>query len=114
MSDMEFLQAQVDQVLTQGATSTAARTAQVPDPDQRAFTEVSPWLELTRWPEFLQGHNFTAVARLGALPDPVREPLLVVFAASVERLIQAAYESIKMRRINEFDQVGGPPSHHWP
>jgi hypothetical protein len=31
-------------------------------------TEVSPWLELTRWFTYLSGHSLSDVARLGALP----------------------------------------------
>jgi hypothetical protein len=65
---------------------------------------VSPWLELTQWPRYLQGQNFTAVAALGVLPDPTQEPL-VAFTGSVKRLIDHAYRTIADRRINEFDQV---------
>jgi hypothetical protein len=43
-------------------------------------TEVSRWLELTRWPEYLQGQDLTAVALLGNLPDPAWEPLLAYSA----------------------------------
>ncbi|GFF56668.1 predicted protein [Aspergillus udagawae] len=68
-------------------------------------TEVSPWLELTRWPEYLRGQDLTAVALLGYPADPVQEPLLALFSASVERLIQQAYQTIRSGQINEFDQI---------
>ena len=68
-------------------------------------TEVSSWLELIRWPEYLRGRDLTAVALLGCLPDSQTEPLLVQFAASIQRLIDNAYWVIRDGRINEFDQV---------
>ncbi|BCR92578.1 uncharacterized protein ACHE_80478S [Aspergillus chevalieri] len=105
MGEVEFIRRQVAGALAEDAAAAEAGAQQVPDPDARAPTEISPWLELTRWPEFLRGHAFTAVAPLAAPPDPTAEPLLTVFSASVERLIEAAYQSIKTRRINEFDQV---------
>lgn len=105
MSEVDFIRSQVEDALAQDAATVKAAEQLVPDPISKDSTEVSPWLELTRWPEYLRGWDFTAAARLGMLPDPVQEPLLVAFADSVERLIQAAYISIKERRINEFDQV---------
>ncbi|EAU31660.1 predicted protein [Aspergillus terreus NIH2624] len=56
-------------------------------------------------PEYLGTCNLAAAADLSALPDPGQEPLLVLLAESVERLIQRSYRTIKDRRINEFDQV---------
>ncbi|BCR92113.1 uncharacterized protein ACHE_80013A [Aspergillus chevalieri] len=105
MGEVEFIRRQVAGALAEDAAAAEAGAQQVPDPDAKAPTEISPWLELTRWPEFLHGHAFTAVAPLAAPPDPTAEPLLTVFSASVERLIEAAYQSIKTRRINEFDQI---------
>ncbi|GFF59228.1 hypothetical protein IFM46972_11324 [Aspergillus udagawae] len=54
-------------------------------------TKVSPWLELTRWPEYLRGQDLTAVALLSSLPNPAQEPLLALFSASVERLINTFF-----------------------
>jgi hypothetical protein len=68
-------------------------------------TEVSPWLELTQWPEYLRGQDLTAVALLGGLPDPREEPLLVQLSASVQQLIDQAYHAIREGQINEFNQV---------
>ncbi|KAF7184232.1 hypothetical protein CNMCM7691_004918 [Aspergillus felis] len=82
----------------------------VPAPAQKHSTKVSPWLELTQWPRYLQGQNFTAVAALRALPDPTKEPLLVAFAGSVKQLINQAYHTIMDRRINKFDQIYLKPS----
>ncbi|GAB1213286.1 hypothetical protein ATERTT37_002435 [Aspergillus terreus] len=56
-------------------------------------------------PEYLGTCNLAAAADLSALPDPGQEPLLVLLAESVERLIQRSYRTIKDRRINKFDQV---------
>jgi hypothetical protein len=46
-------------------------------------TEVSPWLELTRWPEYVGTCDLVAAAALGALPDPSQEPLLVLLVETV-------------------------------
>jgi hypothetical protein len=35
----------------------------------------------------------------------VKEPLLALFSASVEQLIQQAYQTIRSSQINEFNQV---------
>jgi hypothetical protein len=51
-------------------------------------TKVSPWLELTRWLEYLWGQDLMAVVLLGSLPDLAQEPLLALFSASIEWLIQ--------------------------
>lgn len=74
-------------------------------PAHKDITETSPWLELTRWPEYVRGRSFSHLAALTCLPDPQTEPILVAFEKSVDRLIQAAYTSITTHRINEFDQV---------
>jgi hypothetical protein len=66
---------------------------------------VSPWLELTRWPEYLRGQDLAAVALLGCLPDPAMELVLLQFTASIKRLIDQAYQAIKDGRLNEFDQI---------
>lgn len=39
-------------------------------------TEVSPWLEKTRWPKYLGGYDSAQTASLTAKADPVCEPLL--------------------------------------
>ncbi|KAL2835500.1 hypothetical protein BJY01DRAFT_252624 [Aspergillus pseudoustus] len=86
----------------QGARKQEASQVPVLDPHP---TEVSPWLELTWWPEYLRGQDLTMVALLGALPDPHEELLLVQLSASVQRLIDQAYHAIRDGQINEFDQV---------
>jgi hypothetical protein len=68
-------------------------------------TEVSPWLELTRWREYLMGHRLDTVAALGAKPELGREPLLEAFADSVQRLIEAGRQAIIKHQINHFDQI---------
>ncbi|KAE8549022.1 hypothetical protein EYB25_007537 [Talaromyces marneffei] len=68
-------------------------------------TEASPWLDMTRWGDYLRGYSFQQVAPLGATPDLSQEPLLVEFASSINRIIQQAYQSIQEDRINVFDQV---------
>ncbi|KAL6228872.1 hypothetical protein BDW75DRAFT_235607 [Aspergillus navahoensis] len=93
----------VEEALEQDIEDEQVQMQQIPL--RKHATEVSPWLELTRWPEYLGTCNLVAAAALGALPDPSQEPLLVLLVQSVERLIQQSYHTIKDRRINEFDQI---------
>ncbi|KAG2001179.1 hypothetical protein GB937_010416, partial [Aspergillus fischeri] len=104
MTPAERIRAHVNQALQEGAAAAELANGQVPCLDAHP-TEVSPWLELTRWPEYLRGQDLTAVALLGCPPDPVQEPLLAQFSASVERLIHQAYQTIRNGQINEFDQI---------
>jgi hypothetical protein len=94
----------VDQALRAGEAAAEVEDGQVPALATHP-TEVSPWLELTRWPEYLQGQDLTTVALLGCPPDQDTEPLLVQFSASVQRLVSQAYHAIQSGRINEFDQI---------
>jgi hypothetical protein len=68
-------------------------------------TEVSPWLELTRWATYLGGHSLSAVARLGTLPVADAEPLLEIICESISRLVELAHRSVCEDRINAFDQM---------
>lgn len=65
----------------------------------------SPWLEMTRWPRYLDGHSFDTVTPLIHLPDPVLEPLLFCLTESLDRIVEQAYNSICQDRINVFDQT---------
>jgi hypothetical protein len=89
----KHIRAHIDQALREGEAAAELANSQVPSLSAH-LTEVSPWLELTRWPEYLQGQDLTAVALLGNLSDPAREPLLALFSTSVEWLIQQAYQTI--------------------
>ncbi|GFF61387.1 conserved hypothetical protein, partial [Aspergillus udagawae] len=100
----ERIRTHIDQALREAEAAAKLINSQVPSLDHHP-TEVSPWLELTRWPEYLRGQDLTAVALLGCPADPVQDPLLTLFSASVERLIQQAYQTIRSGQINEFDQV---------
>lgn len=98
-----FIQAQVEFALLR-----SGEIADVEDsiaPTENDDTEASPWLELTRWPEYIRGHAFFDVAKLASLPDPVAEPILIAIERSVRRLVDRAFQSISSHRINEFDQV---------
>lgn len=100
----ERIRAHIDQALREAEAAATLVNGQVPSLEGHP-TEVSPWLELTRWPEYLRGQDLTAVALLGCPADPVQEPLLALFSASIERLIWQAYQTIRSGQINEFDQV---------
>lgn len=68
-------------------------------------TEVSPWLEMTQWSRYSQGHKLSRVAPLASLPIPGAEPLLEVFVASLDRLVDQKRESLSQQRVNVFDQA---------
>ncbi|KAF2008314.1 hypothetical protein BU24DRAFT_360180, partial [Aaosphaeria arxii CBS 175.79] len=72
---------------------------------QTTKTEVSPWLELTRWPRFFDGLDMTEVAPLAYLPNPRTEPGLAALGESFDRIIEQAYLSICEDRISVFDQA---------
>ena len=103
MTPAEFIRAQVEQALEEDLEEEEKQDRQIPA--RKHFTEISPWLELTHWPEYLAACDLAAAASLGALPDPGQEPLLALFAESVERLIWCSYRTICDHRINEFDQI---------
>ena len=56
-----------------------------------AKTEVSPWLEMTRWPRYFDGLDMTQVAPLAYGPNPITERALVVVGDSFDRIIEQAY-----------------------
>ncbi|RHZ43205.1 uncharacterized protein CDV56_100262 [Aspergillus thermomutatus] len=104
MTSAERIRACVDQALREGQAAAEIEDGQVPAIDPQP-TAVSPWLELTRWPEYLRGQDRAAVALLGCLPDPGRELVLLQFSASIKWLINQAYQVIKDGCLNEFDQI---------
>ncbi|KAJ6111299.1 hypothetical protein N7486_003534 [Penicillium sp. IBT 16267x] len=103
INEAAFIQAQVDIALlrSDGIADAEDKIA----PAEKDETEASPWLELTRWPEYIRGHAFSDIAKLAFHPDPTTEPILLAVELSVKRLIRQPFESISSHRINEFDQV---------
>jgi hypothetical protein len=100
----ERIHTHVNQALQEREAAAELTNSQVPSLSAY-LTEVSPWLELTRWLEYLQGQDLTTVALLSNLPNPAQEPLLALFSASVEQLIQQSYQTIQSGQINKFNQV---------
>lgn len=76
--------------------------------NNQSRTEISPWLELTRRPRYLQGHKLSWVAPLGSLPIAGAEPLLDVFVESLNRLVDQARDSLSQQRVNVFGQDAAP------
>lgn len=74
-------------------------------PDTATAAEVSPWLEMTRWPKYLGGHDFAQLALLADRPDPIREPILQELTRSLGRVIEAGHRSIQEDKVNVFDQA---------
>ena len=78
--------------------------AQIYD-SQVSKTEVSPWLEMTRWPRYFHGLNMADVAPLAYAANPITEPALVLLGESFDRLIESAHQSIREDKISVFDQA---------
>lgn len=51
LPEAEYIRAQIDEALEQGNYETSALEDRILD--NAALTEVSPWLEMTRWPKYL-------------------------------------------------------------
>lgn len=94
-----------DQVFAELADLESAR-AENPNlvSNHQAKTQVSPWLERTRWTRYLEKHPLAEVARLSAPPDQVREPVLIEMAKAIDRLVSVAYASVCEDRVNFFGQ----------
>jgi hypothetical protein len=103
LSKAEYIRTQIDEALEQGNQETIVLEDRILD--NAALTEVSPWLEMTRWPKYLQGHSFAEVALLASPANPASEPLLVEFQVSLDRVVEEAHSSIRNDKVNVFDQA---------
>lgn len=72
---------------------------------QVSKTEISQWLEETRWPRYFDGLNMAHVAPLAYAANPITEPALVLLRESFDWLIERAHQSICEDRISVFDQA---------
>jgi hypothetical protein len=103
LPEAEYIRAQIDQALELGEQEARAHEDIILD--NAAPTEISPWLEMTRWPKYLHGHSFIEVARLASPASPASEPLLVEFSNSLDRVVEQAHSSIRDDKVNVFDQA---------
>lgn len=103
LPEAEYIRTQIDEALEQREKETRALEDTILD--NAAPTEVSPWLEMTRWPKYLHGHSFIEVARLANPANPAFEPLLVEFSDSLDRIVEQAHTSIRDDKVNVFDQA---------
>lgn len=103
LSPTDSMRAQIEEQLVDSAAVTEQWRQTIPN--AATVAEVSPWLEMTRWPKYLKGHNFTAAAALAVKPDCVTEPLLSELVKSVERVIEEGHRSIQEDKVNVFDQA---------
>jgi hypothetical protein len=85
----DVLRALIEEQLTAGNDEQDAR-AQIYN-SQVSKTEVSPWLEMTRWPRYFHGLNMADVALLAYAANPITKPALVLLRESFDRLIKRAY-----------------------
>ena len=103
LPEAEYIRTQIDEALEQGEKETRALEDTILD--NAAPTEVSPWLEMIRWPKYLHGHSFIEVARLANPANPASEPFLVEFSDSLDRIVEQAHTSIREDKVNVFDQA---------
>jgi hypothetical protein len=99
------LRQRVEQDLTKKAQAIRDKAPTVALPHQ---VDISPWIEMTRWPQYLQDQDLLAVAPLADLPprrcisqqsgdhDAIMRQLLAGF----DRLIEDARESILTEKVN--------------
>jgi hypothetical protein len=97
----DVLRALIEEQLTAGNDEQDAR-AQIYN-SQVSKTEVSPWLEMTRWPRYFHGLNMADVASLAYAANPITKPALVLLGESFDRLIERAHQSICEDKISVFD-----------
>jgi hypothetical protein len=77
------------------------------DPGLRSRTQADPWLDMTMWEQYLQGHDLRVIARLteppvsrsGLAADRYLGLILVAF----DRLIEQARAIIVQGEVNVFD-----------
>jgi hypothetical protein len=93
--DTELLKALVEEQLYHNAAEREIQATKYRS--QTTKTEVSPWLEMTRWPRFFD------VAPLAYGPNPITDPLLVILSESVDRVIEQAHRSIREDKISVFN-----------
>lgn len=73
--------------------------------DNYSRTETSLWSDMMQCSRYLQGHKMSEVGPLSSLPTMGAEPLLEVFVASLNRLVDQAHESLAQQRAGVFDQA---------
>ena len=94
--------------LVRGELATLEQAQSANDQVFRGFEskkEVSPWLELTRWPEYLRGHRPRDIAQLIAPPSAENEAVLLAVCDSLERVVKEAHQSVCDDKVNVFDQA---------
>lgn len=105
-----------EQVTLQLAQKLSATEPSLPG-HNRHYTQVSPWLDVTQWTRYTQGHDLCQAACLIRLPDSYRpagststktvDPAdhhLPVILESFDRIIEQARVSLQEDRVNVFDQ----------
>ena len=65
-------------------------------------TQVSPWLERTRWLHYLKGVPLDKAVRLARLLTQYDEPMLYEIGLAVDRLVEAAHLSLREEKVNFF------------
>jgi hypothetical protein len=72
--------------------------------DTATKSEVSPWLERTRWTNNFEGHILSEASKLARPIEVEYEPLLRALGCSIDRLVEAAYVTVYSDKVNYFGQ----------
>jgi hypothetical protein len=66
--------------------------------------QVYPWLERTRWLHYLEGIPLNEAANVDRLPHRLDEPLLDKLGIAIDRVVEAAYDSLCTEKVDFFGQ----------
>lgn len=69
-----------------------------------AHCQVSPWLERTRWLHYLRGMSLNEAAKLIRLPHRHEEPVIDEIGSAIDRIVEAAHDSLCAEKVNFFGQ----------
>lgn len=69
-----------------------------------ARSQVSPWLERTRWTSYFDGVPFDHALRLGRAACRFDEPIIYELSSTIDRLVDVAYREVCEDKINFFGQ----------
>lgn len=71
--------------------------------DQTSKTEVSPWLDVTRWTRYCDGLDMTRLVPLAYAASPELEHVLLLLSDNLDRLVARACVSIRRGKVSVFD-----------
>ncbi|KAK4551663.1 hypothetical protein LTR86_010994 [Recurvomyces mirabilis] len=92
----------LDNVLSELQTLEENRDTQIRAVALSTKTQGSPWLERTRWYEYVRGMSLDETGKLGCSACPIEEGVICELGRAIDRLVEAAYCDVREDRINFF------------